>query len=94
MNPNIQKYLASFIGTTIFLYVIIATENPIAIGATLSLLLILFSNITDDGFNPAVTIMKSAMGTLPVNDVMPFIIAQVLGGLVAYQLFLRAGKSH
>lgn len=88
-NPNIQRYLASFIGTTILVYVFLATENPIAIGATLSLLFILFSSITNDGFNPVFVITMAAMDKIPVNDVLPFIIAQILGGLVAYQLFRR-----
>jgi glycerol uptake facilitator-like aquaporin len=72
----------------VFVYVFLVTENPIAIGATLSLLLILFSAITNDGFNPAVTITMASLDKIPVSDVM-FIISQVLGGLVAVQLFKR-----
>jgi glycerol uptake facilitator-like aquaporin len=72
----------------VFVYVFLVTENPIAIGATLSLLLILFSAITNDGFNPAVTITMASLDKIPVSDVMPF-ISQVLGGLVAVQLFKR-----
>jgi glycerol uptake facilitator-like aquaporin len=67
----------------VFVYVFLVTENPIAIGATLSLLLILFSAITNDS---TVTITAS-LDKIPVSDVMPFIISQVLGGLVAVQLF-------
>jgi aquaporin Z len=86
MNPN-KKVSCVFIGSTVFVYVFLVTENPIAIGATLSLLLILFSAITNDGFNPAVTITMASLDKIPVSDVMPFIISQVLGGLVAVQLF-------
>jgi glycerol uptake facilitator-like aquaporin len=71
----------------VFVYVFLVTENPIAIGA--SLLLILFSAITNDGFNPAVTITMASLDKIPVSDVMPFIISQVLGGLVAVQCLAR-----
>lgn len=89
MNQKFQSYLAAFISTTVFIFVIISTENPIAIGATLSLLLILFSTLSGDGLNPAVCIALASMGKIPVNDVLPFIFAQVMGGLVAVQLFKR-----
>lgn len=89
MNLKLQSYLASFIATTIFIFVCIATENAIAIGATLSLVIILFSALGDGGVNPAITITQASMGKIPVNDVLPFIMVQVLGGLVAAQLFKR-----
>ena len=34
-------YLAEFIGTLFFVYVVIATGNPLAIGASLALILLL-----------------------------------------------------
>lgn len=89
MNLKFQSYLASFIATTIFIFVCIATENPLAIGATLSLVIILFSNLTDGGVNASLTIAQSSMGKIPINDVLPFIFVQVMGGLVAVQLFKR-----
>ena len=39
------NYLAEFLGTTFFVYVILATGNPIAIGAALALVIVLIGPI-------------------------------------------------
>ena len=41
-----NKYLAEFLGTGFFVYVILATGNPIAIGAALALAILLSMNIS------------------------------------------------
>ena len=43
-----NKYLAEFLGSLFFVYVILATGNPIAIGAALTLIILLTSNISGD----------------------------------------------
>ena len=84
-----QKYLGEFAGTIIFLYVILATGNPLAIGATLALLILLLSNISGGHVNPAVSIVMAAAGQLPVAELMPYILSQILGGLVALEIYKR-----
>jgi aquaporin Z len=85
----IQKYLAEFLGTVFFVYVILATGNPLAIGAALALVILLASNISGGNFNPAVSIVMASSGKLSTTDLMPYIIAQVLGGLVALEIYKR-----
>jgi aquaporin Z len=51
-----QKYLAEFLGTLFFVYVILATNNPLAIGLTLTLVIFLLQKISGGHVNPAVTI--------------------------------------
>jgi aquaporin Z len=85
----IQKYLAEFLGTVFFVYVILATGNPLAIGAALALAILLASNISGGNFNPAVSIVMASSGKLSTTDLMPYIIAQVLGGLVALEIYKR-----
>ena len=83
------SYLAEFIGSLFFIYVILATGNPIAIGAALALVILMTSNISGGHMNPAVTIVMASLGKIGTNDIIPYIIAQVFGGLVALELFKR-----
>jgi glycerol uptake facilitator-like aquaporin len=84
-----QKYLVEFLGTLFFLYVILATGDAFAIGAALAVVILIGGSISGGNFNPAVTLMMFYAGKLPQKDVMPYIVAQVAGGLAAYQLYTR-----
>ena len=83
------KYLAEFLGTLFLVYVIVATGNPLAIGATVSLVVLMIGNISGGHINPAVTISLAAAGKINVNEIIPYVLAQILGGLVAIQVFNR-----
>jgi glycerol uptake facilitator-like aquaporin len=83
------SYLAEFLGSLFFIYVILATGNPIAIGAALALVILMTSNISGGHMNPAVTIVMASLGKIGTNDIIPYIISQVFGGLVALELFKR-----
>lgn len=81
-----QKYLAEFLGTLFFVYVIIATGNPLAIGSALALVILLTSKISGGHINPAVSIVMASSGKMSPSELMPYIIAQILGGLVALEI--------
>ena len=83
------QYLAEFLGTLFFVYIILATGNPIAIGAALAFVILITSNISGGMMNPAVTIVMASMGKLPTAEVVPFILAEVLGGLTALEIYKR-----
>lgn len=85
----VQKYLAEFTGTIFFVYVILATGNPIAIGAALALVILLTSNISGGHMNPAVSIVMASAGKISTSELIPYCLAQILGGLVALQLYKR-----
>ena len=85
----LNKYLVEFLGSVFFLYVIIATGNAIAIGAALAIAIMLGGHISGGHFNSAVTVMMAAAGKIPMSDVVPYIIAQIAGGLVALELHKR-----
>ena len=85
----LNKYLVEFLGTVFFLYVIIATGNAIAIGAALVVAIMLGGHISGGHFNSAVTVMMAAAGKIPMSDALPYILAQVAGGLVALELYKR-----
>jgi aquaporin Z len=84
-----QKYLAEFAGTIFFVYVILATGNPIAIGAALALVMLLASNISGGHFNPAVSIVMASIGKISTEELIPYCLSQILGGLVALELYKR-----
>ena len=84
-----NAYIVEFLGTLFFLYVILATGNALAIGAALALAILVGGAISGGMYNPAVTIMMAAAGKLPNNEVLPYILSQVAGGLVALELYKR-----
>jgi glycerol uptake facilitator-like aquaporin len=84
-----QKYLAEFLGSLFFVYVILATGNPIAIGASLCLIVLLASNISGGHVNPMVSLVMASLGKISTNDLIPYVIAQVLGGLVGLEIYKR-----
>ena len=84
-----NNYLAEFLGTIFFVYVILATGNPLAIGAALALVILITSNISGGHMNPAVSIVLASAGKMPVNDLIPYCLAQIFGGLVALEMFKR-----
>ena len=84
-----NKYLVEFLGTLFFLYIIIATNNALAIGAALALAIYLGGKISGGDFNPAVSVMMVVAGKLPKQDLIGYILAQILGGLAAFELYKR-----
>jgi len=84
-----NKYVAEFLGTMFFLYVILATGSAIPIGLALSAAILVLGPFSGGNFNPAVSVMMVAAGKLPTNDLAPYIIAQVVGGLAALELYKR-----
>jgi aquaporin Z len=84
-----KAVLVEFVGTFFFLYVILATGNYLAIGAALALAIYLGGSISGANFNPAVTIMLIAAKKQKMDTALPYIVAQVAGGLAALALYQR-----
>ena len=85
------SYLAEFLASLFFVYVVLATGNPLAIGAALALVLLLTYRISSAGVNPIITITMAAAGKIPPSDIIPYCIVQILGGLVALEMYNRYG---
>jgi aquaporin Z len=84
-----QKYLAEFLGTLFFVYVILITGNPIASAAALAIAMFLSASISGGHINPAVSVVMAAKGRISTNDLIPYIVAQILGGLVALEIYKK-----
>ena len=85
----INKLLAEFLGTMFFLYVILATGDAVAIGLALMISIFILGKVSGGNFNPAVSVMLAMSGKLSMKDLAPYIVAQVLGGLAALELYKR-----
>jgi len=83
------EYFVEFLGTLLFIYIVLTTGNPLAIGAGLTLIILLTKGISGGFINPAVTISMAAAGQLPINQIIPYCLAQLFGGLVALELYKR-----
>ncbi len=81
-----NKYLVEFLGTLFLMFVILATGNYLAIGAALAVSVLLGGAISGGAFNPAVAIALMYTGKIPRSDLIPYIVAQVAGALVAVEL--------
>ena len=86
------NYLVEFLGSLVFIYIVLATNNPLAIGATLCLVMLLTSQISGGHINPTISIVMTAAGKLPTNDLIPYIASQTFGGLIALELYKRVNK--
>lgn len=87
-----NKYFVEFLGTVFIVFVIFATGNYLAIGAALAVALMVVGSIgggaiSGGAFNPAVAIALMYAGKLPRSDLIPYIVAQVAGALVGFELF-------
>lgn len=84
-------YLAEFLGVLFVVYVALATGNILAIAAAYALALILTVATSGGYLNPALTIVMAAAGKLETAEILSYSLAQILGGLVALQLYKRYG---
>ena len=88
-NSIMNKYVVEFLGTLFFLYVILATGQALAIGLALTVAIMVGGKISGGNFNPAVSVMMAAAGKLSMKDLLPYVVAQVAGGLAALELYKR-----
>lgn len=97
-----NKYIAEFIGTFFFILTIGCTGIgagsgvivPLAVGAVLMVMVYAGGHISGGHYNPAVTLGVLIRGRVKAVDVLPYMIAQVIAGLLAAVIvtkFLRAG---
>ena len=56
--------------------------NTVATGAILVVLILIFGPISGAHFNPAVTLAFTVRRMFPANETAPFILAQIIGGLL------------
>jgi len=83
----LKKIICEFVGTFIFLSVILATGDPLAIGLALAVSVYFGIKVSGGHFNPAVSVMMYFKKAINDKELVCYIISQVLGGLVALNFF-------
>ena len=89
---NVHGIFAEFIGTFIFLFVILQYGQPIQIAIALLAAIYVFGNISGGHFNPAVSIMMGVDKKITPVETCLYVFAQIVGGLCAilvHQYFLK-----
>jgi aquaporin Z len=84
-----QKYLVEFLGTLFIVYVIFATGNYLAIGAAITVALMLGGAISGGAFNPAISLVFYASGKISKGDIIPYILAEVLGAMAGFTIYKK-----
>jgi len=90
---HLLAILVEFLGTFIFLSVIVATGNWLAIGATLAGLILLGGSISGGHFNPAVTIMMLYNKSIALDNAAAYVVAQVAAGILATVAYTQLKKA-
>ena len=87
-----NKYLIEFFGTALLTFTIFWTGNWLAIGAALAIAVLIGGNISGGAYNPAVTFALYHAGKLQKSEVVPYIIAEILGGLAGFYIYKKVVK--
>ena len=80
-----RRYVTELVGAFFFVMTIglVVTVNhplaPLIIGATLMVVVYMGGHVSGAHYNPAVTLAVYLRGKLPAGDVLPYMLAQVLG---------------
>lgn len=84
------SFLTEFVGTFVFLSVILTTGQAFPIGLALAVAIYFGGSVSGGHFNPAVSTMMLVKGAINMETWIGYVIAQVLGGLVALLWFKSA----
>ena len=90
------NYLVELVGTFFFLSVILSSAfgkvgqtglAAIPIGLALMSAIFFGGNVSGGHFNPAVSTMMLLGGKLAASDFLPYVVAQLAGGLLALKFY-------
>ncbi len=100
MKVNLKKYLVELIGT-FFLVLTVACTGllgangviaPLAIGSVLMVMVYAGGHISGGHYNPAVSLAALIRGALDGSQFIPYVISQILGGILAVMVFFFMAK--
>jgi aquaporin Z len=97
VDTRVMKYFVEFVGTFVFLSVILVYAGTqyagFAIGLALGIVILAFAWVSGGHFNPAVSTMFAIDGALEWVDWAFYVVAQVAGGVCALYYY-KAAKNH
>jgi aquaporin Z len=86
-----KKYLTEFIGTFFLVLIIGLSQNPLAIGFGLTVLVYMGAHISGAHYNPAVSFAMLLRKEINSSDFFKYLLSQILGAFAA--AFLVANMS-
>lgn len=92
-NSLFFKCLVEFIGTFIFLSIILTTGQALPIGIALMAAIYWGGSVSGGNFNPAVSFMMFLNKKMNMTQCMGFVISQLLGAALAYYYFKNTPES-
>ena len=88
-----KKYLTEFIGTLFLVLIIGLTQNPLAIGFGLTVLVYMGAHISGAHYNPVVSLAMFIKKEIGGVDFFKYTIAQILGAtFAAYLVFMLSSN--
>ncbi|HSE47283.1 MAG TPA: aquaporin [Gemmatimonadales bacterium] len=87
-----RNLVTEFIGTFFLVFTVCLTVTgevpmaPLAIGCSLMVMVYMGGHISGGHYNPAVSLALLLRGKMPGKDFIPYVVAQVLGAIVAAYL--------
>ena len=81
------KYFVEFLGTFVFLSVILSQGQAIPIVIALAAAIFFGGSISGGHFNPAVSFMMHMNNVLPLDEFLFYVVSQLAGGFVALMFF-------
>lgn len=88
-----EHYLIEGVATGLLAYSILYTQNVMIVGVVYVLLLLAGSASTRGFCNPALTFMMAVAGNLSSKQVVGYWVAQVIGALVALQIYVSSTRA-
>ena len=81
---HFTKFIVEFIGTFIFLSVILSSGEAFPIGLALAVAIYFGGKVSGGNYNPAVSTMMYLKNKLDTPHYVGYVVAQILGGVAAY----------
>ncbi len=90
MRAYVVELLASTVWATTALATLLsgADLRPVAVGAAVMAVVVATARVSGGHANPALSLAAVIRGALPVAELVPYLAAQLLGGLLAYLLMV------
>jgi hypothetical protein len=83
---NYYDYLAEFLCTIVFAFVVFSTKHYLAIGLTLAFLIYINSK---GAYNPGIAFMLYNTGKINQMDLIMYVILELFGFYIGYEIYKR-----
>ena len=87
-----NKYIIEFLGTFFLVLIIATSQNPLAIGLGLSVLVYMGAHISGAHYNPAVTLAMFINDQIDIKESGKYVASQLVGSVAAVYSLSKLGK--